>query len=390
MSVRTPSRIHGQVTMSSASSGDSDPAAAVAELSRTLGDTAELYAVFVAPGYDLELVGRALRSWCPERIIGCTSAGNIGPQGYTRTGITAISLSGGGLRARTIPVGELTGPMPGADRTSGDLAALHDMWDASDGFAVLLVDGLSKREDRLAALLMAALGDVPIIGGSAGGDLGFNRTAVFCDGHFVDNGATLTMVALDAPFELFRVQHCEPTEIVLVATDATPHQRIIRAFNGRPAAQVYAEAIGHRVEDLGPEIFSTHPLMLLAAGGTWVRSISGALPDGSFNMLAAVDVGDVLRIGRPVGILETLDERLSAVSADLGDVGGVLAFDCVLRRLEFEARGSDAEAGRLLAGHRVAGFSTYGEQFNGMHMNQTMVAVAFGAAMREPERNGRA
>jgi hypothetical protein len=235
---------------------------------------------------------------------------------------------------------------------------------------------------------MAALGDVPIIGGSAGGDLTFGRTAVFCDGHFVEHGATLTMIALDAPFELFRVQHCEPTEVVLVVTDATAHQRTIRAFNGRPAAQVYAETVGHRVEDLGPEIFSTHPLMLLAAGGTWVRSISGALPDGSLNTLAAVDVGDVLRIGRPVGIVEKLDERLSAVSADLGRVGGVLAFDCVLRRLELEACGRDIEAGRLLADHRVGGFSTFGEQFNGMHMNQTMVAVAFGAATQGSERNG--
>lgn len=51
-------------------------------------------------------------------------------------------------------------------------------------------------------------------------------------------------------------------------------------------------------------------------------------------------------------------------------VGGVLAFGGLLRRLEFEARGSDTEAGRLLAEHLIAGFSTFGEQSNGMHMNR--------------------
>jgi hypothetical protein len=382
MSVQTPWRVHSQVTMSSASSDDSDPAAAVAELARALGDTAELYAVFVAPGYDLDAVGRALRSWCPDRVIGCTSAGNIGPHGYTRTGIMAVALSGGGLRARTISVCGLTGATPDAEQVGGDLSTLHDMWDAADGFAVLLVDGASKCEDRLAALLMAALGDVPIIGGSAGGDPALSPTAVFCDGRFVEHGATLTMITLDAPFELFRVQHCEPTDVVLVVTDATPNQRTIQAFNGRPAAQVYAEAVGHSVEGLGPDIFSTHPLMLLAAGGTWVRSISAAQPDGSLSTLAAVDVGDVLRIGRPVDILGKLEERFSAISAHLGRLGGVLAFDCVLRRLELEAHANGADAGRLLAANRVAGFCTWGEQFNGMHTNQTMVAVAFGAATR--------
>ena len=30
----------------------------------------------------------------------------------------------------------------------------------------------------------------------------------------------------------------------------------------------------------------------------------------------------------------------------------------------------------ILAKNRVVGFSTYGEQFNGMHVNQTMTGVA--------------
>jgi hypothetical protein len=34
--------------------------------------------------------------------------------------------------------------------------------------------------------------------------------------------------------------------------------------------------------------------------------------------------------------------------------------------------------GELLAATGAAGFSTYGEQFDGMPMNQTLFAVAFG------------
>jgi hypothetical protein len=65
------------------------------------------------------------------------------------------------------------------------------------------------------------------------------------------------------------------------------------------------------------------------------------------------------------------------VHADLGSLSGMLVFDCVLRRLECEQHGLTDRVGALLAAHRAVGFSTYGEQFNGMHMNQTLVAVAF-------------
>ena len=34
--------------------------------------------------------------------------------------------------------------------------------------------------------------------------------------------------------------------------------------------------------------------------------------------------------------------------------------------------------GELLAENQVVGFTTYGEQFNGMHVNQTFTGVALG------------
>jgi hypothetical protein len=275
-------------------------------------------------------------------------------------------------------LGPLTDVPHAVEHGAAELAELHAGWEASEGFAILLVDGLSMREDRLVAELMAALGDVPIIGGSAGDGLTFTYTAVYSDGRFVPDAATLTMVTLDAPFELFRLQHHEPTPVVLVTTDASPDQRLVRSFNGRPAAQVYAEAVGVGVDELGPAVFSPHPLVLQAAGGSWVRSISSVSPDGSLSLLAAVDIGDVLRVGSSVGMIEKLEERLAALTGVLGDVSGILTFDCVLRRLEFEENALDAQVGQILARNKAYGFSTYGEQFNGMHMNQTLVAVAFG------------
>jgi hypothetical protein len=368
------------VAVQSAVSHRADAADAVAELRERLGDTADLYAIFVSTGYDLDTAAEAINGWCDGRVIGCTSSGNIGPGGYDAAGISAIALSGGGLRVRTVSLSPLTDAAHAVEEAAPRLAELRAAWDGADGFAILLVDGLSMREDRLVAELMAALGDVPIIGGSAGDALTFTYAAVYSEGRFQPDTATLTMVTLDAPFELFRFQHHEPTDHVLVATAAAADRRVLMGLNGRAAAEVYAEAVGVDIGQLGPAIFSAHPLVLQAAGGSWVRSITAANADGSLNLFAAVEVGEVLRLGRSARIVEKLEERFAALTDSLGGISGVLTFDCVLRRLEFEEHALNDEVGEILARNGASGFSTFGEQFNGMHMNQTLVAVAFGGS----------
>jgi len=376
MSTLTASRTGYHTTVASADSHHPDPAAAVAEIAAALGTRADLYAVFVAPGYDLDPVARALKHHFDDRVIGCTSSGNIGPKGYDRTGICAVALTGG-LRVRIVTLGPLDDAPGAVERAAADLAEVHSEVRDSESFAILLTDGLTRNEDLLAANLMAALGDVPIIGGSAGDDLSFRHTAVYHDGRFTANLASVAIVCTDAPFRLIRLQHHEATDTILIATDVDPDRRILRAFNGRPAAQAYAEAVGLPVAELNPTIYCKHPLLLNAGGSAWVRSIAATNDDGTLSMFARVDVGDVLRVGRPMGMLDKLEHQFAAVEADLGPIGGMLAFDCILRRLEFEEHQLADRVGGFLAEHNVVGFSTYGEQFNGMHMNQTLVAVAF-------------
>ncbi|GID32572.1 hypothetical protein C8E87_0090 [Paractinoplanes brasiliensis] len=376
--VPTPviSRTRQHTAVASADSHRPDPVAAVAELADALGTRAGLYAVFVTPGYDLPLVGRELKRHFGDRVIGCTSSGNIGPRGYDSAGLCAVAFTGG-LRARTVTVGPLDDAPGAVERAAPELADLRSEVGDGEGFAILLTDGLTRNEDLLAANLMAALGDVPIVGGSAGDNLTFEHTAVYHDGEFLPNLASVTVVRTDVPFRLIRLQHHEPTSTLLIATDVDPDRRVVRALNGRPAAQAYAEAVGTRVADLNFSVYSRHPLLLNAGGSAWIRAIAAANADGTLSMFARVDVGDVLRVGRPTGLLDHLEQQFAALEADLGPIGGMLAFDCVLRRLETEEHQVADQVGGFLAERGVVGFSTYGEQFNGMHMNQTLVAVAF-------------
>ncbi|MDZ7907610.1 MAG: FIST N-terminal domain-containing protein [Gemmobacter sp.] len=61
-------------------------------------------------------------------------------------------------------------------------------------FAFLMVDGLSTREDELAAALASGLGPVPLFGGSAADGTRFRETFVLQDGQVLRNAAVLTLV----------------------------------------------------------------------------------------------------------------------------------------------------------------------------------------------------
>ena len=86
--------------------------------------------------------------------------------------------------------------------------------------------------------------------------------------------------------------------------------------------------------------------------------------------------GDVLTLGERGDPISALKQGFLDVRQRIGTPDIVLGCDCILRRLEFEHTGHDAAVGEFLAQNRVVGFSTYGEQYNAIYVNQTFSAVA--------------
>jgi len=73
---------------------------------------------------------------------------------------------------------------------------------------------------------------------------------------------------------------------------------------------------------------------------------------------------------------------METVSQKLGGIGFTLTLECFLRQKERE-RLPEAEYQKLEAvfqKYRSVGFNTFGEQFGGAHINQTLSGVAFGKA----------
>jgi hypothetical protein len=350
---------------------------AIAELCAELdvhGAAATL--LFCSSHYDLEKLGRKIASAFSGPVAACTTSGQLGTNGFQKGGITAVSLTSNELRMEPFLISPLAECQARAYEAA--FAAMSGLLErGSDrAFGLVFVDGLSQSEERLASSLYQSLGNIPLIGGSAGDDLAFQATHVYHEGRFLRDAALFALFETTLPFSTFKVQHVLPSRHKLVVTMADPEQRIVHEINGEPAAEAYAETLGVELDELNSLLFSRNPVMLHIGGDHYVRSVKRVNPDRSLTFFCALEEGLVLTLGERGDPLSALKPGFADVRQRIGTPEIVLGCDCILRRLEFEHTGLDAAVGEFLAQNRVVGFSTYGEQYNAIYVNQTFSAVA--------------
>lgn len=352
--------------------------AAVREAVTHLGDEVPaLTLAFFSSDYDLAELGQCLQHSLPGPVIGCTTAGQLSGQGFQRGGLCLTAIHGSALSAVPYLIHPLASMGAQVERLGEDVQRrLQET--GMQAFGFLLVDGLSEKEEELIASLYRVLGDVPIVGGSAGDMLQFKQTAVYHEGQLLTDAAVFTLCLTTLPFRVFKHQHFLPTDKRLVITEAAPAKRLVHEINGEPAVKAYARLIGKEPDQLNAADFSKHPLMLRIRDDYYVRSISGVEPDGSLKFYCAIDTGLVLTIGEGHMAAEAFAGKLKDIGQEIGDISVILGCDCILRRLEMEQYGVDERFSQLIARHNVVGFSTYGEQFNSVHLNQTFTGVALG------------
>ncbi|NRB20366.1 MAG: FIST C-terminal domain-containing protein [Rhodobacteraceae bacterium] len=339
----------------------------------------ELVVLFVSPQADIaRIAAEACQLFAPVPVIGCSTAGEISQHGYGKGGIVAIGFPKSHFIARCTLIRDLESAevQPALDRiiqNRNQMAQDAPGW--SSEFAFLMVDGLSRREDALTGQLAAGLGPVPLFGGSAGDGDAFERTSVLFDGRVHDNAAVLAQIRSRCPVKVFKTDNLIPTDTRMVVTAADPGQRLVHEINAEPAARELARILGKDPEQLSTFTFAAHPLLVRLGDQHHVRAIQRVAPDGALVFFSAIDEGMVLALADQQDMVIHLDQEMRQLSAPTPP-DMVLACDCLLRRIDAEQKQQASAVSRILSANRVFGFSTYGEQLNSMHVNQTLTGVA--------------
>lgn len=340
--------------------------------------------VFFANSYDADLLNDTLNTLFPDvTISGCSTAGEISPVGMIDDSLVAIAFPKDGFRIRSETIENITEKtVDQAAVAARRLKAKLNLSPSSDKcdnvFAMLIVDGLSNVEEQLVASINWALGDVQLIGGSAADRLDFENTTVISNGQTLHRSAILILFETDIPFRVFKTQNFSPTDTKLVVTHADAEKRVVHELNAEPASQEYAKAIGLMTNELGPFSYASHPLVVKVGGDYYCRSIRNINDDDSLSFFCAIDEGLVFTVATPVDILDSTRQSLENIDRDLGGIDVVIGFECILRRLDAETRQVRRDLAKIYREFSVVGFQTYGEQFNSMHLNQTLTGIAFG------------
>ncbi len=339
-----------------------------------------LVILYAAPRTDLQHLLGGAQTALPQAIVtGCTTAGEIVPEvGYVDDGLLAVAFPEAHFAAEALVFRALSS-LEQQDLISQTIRARARLSQSAPSFenefACLLVDGLSLAEDRLASALAAGLGPMAMFGGSAGDGVNFESAPIFWRGEVLHDAAVLTMLRSKCEAHVFSLNHFHPTEQRMVVTRADPSQRIVHELNAEPAARELGRILGRAPEQIDTFTFAQNPVVVRIGKEHHVRAIKRVAESGGLEFFSAIDEGLVLTIAHAEPMVEHLHNQLDALCTERRpDV--IIAHDCLLRRIEAEQKQVTRGVSSILAKYRVAGFSTYGEQIGGMHVNQTMTGVA--------------
>ena len=128
---------------------------------------------FCSSEYDLDVLATEMNRLFPGiQVVGCTTAGEIGPSGYRSHSLSGASFAPGSC----VAVSGLLDNLSRFDIARGhsfgqallqQLESKAPQTSSKNSFALLLIDGLSIREEPVTHALQHALGDLTLFGGSA-------------------------------------------------------------------------------------------------------------------------------------------------------------------------------------------------------------------------------
>lgn len=354
-------------------------------LSQLEGFDAGAIVFFSAATHDGALISRTLKQKFPAAaVIGCSTAGEFSQDVTSSGGVTALALAPSKIkRATTRLVRFSNGDIDfslrkAASQLATDIGAsdLRSL-DPQRFVGIVLFDGLHGHEERANEILGNIAPTLSFVGGSAGDDLTFTVTKVFCGNEETENGAALLLFESAVPFAISKTCSFVPTEKSFVVTRADVKNRVVYELDGEPIIEAYAKALGTTPDHVDAQAFMSHPLGLMIDGEAWIRSPARVVPDGGVKFFCNIAEGMRISLMNSTDLVTDTRQAMQDAQRRLGSpISGGLAFNCVLRRLEMDAKNLHPGFLDTFKGMQVSGFHTYGETWLG-HINQTLTALWF-------------
>lgn len=359
---------------------------AVRELTTQLHRNPSLVLFFASTSYNFEQLTKVLHNYYPTaEIVGVTTTGEIGPDGFSEHSLTAQSYSQSFGKVKSFLMKDIE-KYPIFDRANlleaassiGIQTAARDI--ERQGLAYVFPVGLKSGEEKMLSVINSIFkyDGFPIFGGTAGDDAKFKVTKVSVNGEVSASGGVTVFMKPTVDFHIYKENIFESMGHQVKITKADAEKRIVYEMNHRPAAEVYAEIIGTSVSNLASQL-SFHPIGRKFNDDFLIASPFEPLPDGSISFYCQVYEGATVEILKPKNAVNEVSRTLQHFNDTFTELYGALACNCILRKLQFEnERIFPALNNQLKKLPNLCGFSSYGEQLNKSQLNQTLLMIGFG------------
>jgi len=353
----------------------------------------KLVVALVAPHFDLPTIAEGLHQALPgTQVIGCTTSGEIAPDGAMAHALVLWALGGDAISVTT---GSGQGDDLGLRKAATEAAHCLDQLDQrANTVLMMLSDGLcGDQMDVVRGAYDVAAIDVPLVGGCAGDYLAMRRTRQIHGRRVMSQSVVAAAISSDRPLGIGVSHGWRPASEPMLVTGSKGN--LLSSLEDKPALDVYLDFFNPpeaaRTDQAAfADFAATHPIGIRRRDKIEMRHITGfnlqtrelitvaEVPQGALAFLTEGDFDSVLDAAA-----QSCQSALAAL--DGGEAVGLFLFDCVSRRAVFTEDRVHEETDLITSSCGqvpMAGFYTYGEicrtkGAGGFH-NQTLVTLAIG------------
>jgi len=358
---------------------------AFAEAAADLSTEPVVAFVFASSEYDTAAVYDAVAAETDATVTGCTTAGEIVETGSYTESVAVLALAGDGIdaatgsaaygederRAATAATSEALSGLGETPLATDCVASDDDGWAAYPRLVSTVFADYAGDDGAVVPGVTDVVGSGTVHGGLAADDWKYDESArVIADG-IVERGLAVTAVELDVKSGVGVRHGIDATETAFEITDIVGDT--ITEFDGRPALDVYEDAVGPQVTSdqfritapFGFDGDEDEPRIYVAYD---IDEDERTLSVTGGERLSAGDVGQLMDpTGDDVvgGAEQAVEAALSA-AGDPDDIAAVLVHDCLCRWFflsDTESRERELDVLRAHVGDDVpiVGWYTAGE-----------------------------
>ncbi|WP_434580409.1 GGDEF domain-containing protein [Sulfurimonas sp. NW15] len=234
---------------------------------------------------------------------------------------------------------------------------------------IIFSDGFKSNAEALIENIHRTMPDIVIAGGRAGDEL-FQKTFVFDEKNYSDNGcviATLSGEELHAKSDYILAWTPIGKEMIVTKAQET----VLYELDGIPVLDIYKRYLGKHILEKIPEACAPFPLLLKKGDITVARDPIAVTQEGFLQYAGRFEVGDVVRFSFAdiEDLTDHLDELYGALSRHCAET--IFIYSCVARKALLGEKLED-ELGVLEAIAPTGGFFTFGEFFQSSEMAELL------------------